>query len=96
MIAVQVCYAKPGLTFLRDLQVEQGTTVEQAIALSGVLHAAPEIDLGAVRIAVYNKLRTLDAVLREHDRIEICRPLIADPKESRRLRAKKREPVPAG
>jgi putative ubiquitin-RnfH superfamily antitoxin RatB of RatAB toxin-antitoxin module len=93
MIAVQVCYAKPGFTFLRDLQVAAGTTIEQAIAQSGVLQAAPEIDFGVSRVAIYNKLKTLDTVLREHDRVEICRPLIADPKESRRLRAKKRGPA---
>ena len=87
MIGVHVCYARPGHTFLRKLDVEPGTTIRQAIGASGVLEEVPEIDLAVCKVANNNKLKPLDTVLRERDRIEICRPLIADPKETRRRRA---------
>lgn len=83
---IQVCYASDALQFLRDLQVDAGTTLEQAIALSGVLQAAPEIDLATMAVGVYGKKKSLDTVLRQHDRVEIYRPLIADPKHARRRR----------
>jgi putative ubiquitin-RnfH superfamily antitoxin RatB of RatAB toxin-antitoxin module len=86
-IAVQVCYAGPGLQFLRDLIVPAGTTLHQAINLSGVIEAAPEIDLSVWRVGVFGKLKPLDTLLRDRDRVEIYRPLTADPKEARRKRA---------
>src|SRR3954468_9300245 len=89
-LAVQVCYASPQLQFLRELMVPAGTTLHQAIKLSGVIEAAPEIDLSVWRAGIYGKLKPLDTVLREHDRVEIYRPLVADPKEARRRRADKR------
>lgn len=85
-IVVQVCYATPHNQFLCDVQVSQGATLEQAIGQSGVLLAFPEIDLTQHRVGVHGKLKALDTVLRAHDRIEIYRPLVADPKESRRQR----------
>jgi len=83
---IEVCYASDALQFLRALQVPAGATIEQAIALSGVLAAAPDIDLAVMQVGIYAKKKTLDTVLREHDRIEIYRPLIADPKNARRRR----------
>jgi putative ubiquitin-RnfH superfamily antitoxin RatB of RatAB toxin-antitoxin module len=88
-INIQVCYASNALQFLRALRVDAGTTLEQAIALSGVLQAAPEIDLATMAVGIYAKKKTLDTVLREHDRVEIYRPLIADPKNARRRRSAK-------
>jgi putative ubiquitin-RnfH superfamily antitoxin RatB of RatAB toxin-antitoxin module len=85
-IAIQVCYASEAVQFLRDLRVDAGTTLEQAIALSGVRAAAPEIDLATMAVGIHAKKKTLDTVLREHDRVEIYRPLIADPKHARRRR----------
>lgn len=90
-IRVQVCYARPDLQLVRELAVPQGTTLRSAIQQSGVLRDAPEIDLSVCRIGIYGKLKTLDTVLREHDRVEVYRPLMADPKESRRKRAVKKE-----
>jgi putative ubiquitin-RnfH superfamily antitoxin RatB of RatAB toxin-antitoxin module len=89
-LAVQVCYAGPQRQFLLALQVPAGTTLHQAIKLSGVIESAPEIDLSVWRVGIHGKLKTLDTVLRENDRVEIYRPLIADPKEARRSRAGKR------
>jgi len=83
---IEVCYASDALQWLRALRVPAGATIEQAIALSGVLAAAPEIDLTVMQVGIYAKKKTLDTVLREHDRIEIYRPLIADPKNARRRR----------
>ena len=88
-IHVQVCYARPGMQVLRDLTVVAGATLQDAIAESGILAEFPEIDFITGRVGIYGKLKPLDTLLREHDRIEIYRPLIADPKESRRKRAKK-------
>lgn len=90
-IRVQVCYARPDRQILHDLTVPLDTTVRIAIECSGLLADAPEIDLNAWRVGVFGKLKALDDVLREHDRVELYRPLIADPKESRRKRAVKKE-----
>ena len=89
-IAVQVCYATPLREYYRDLEVEQGTTIEQAIVQSGVLDDIPGIDLALQPVGLFGKKRALDTVLRERDRIEIYRPLEADPKDSRRRRADKK------
>ena len=83
---VEVCYASDAAQFLRALRVPAGTTIEQAIALSGVLQEVPAIDLALMQVGIYAKKKTLDTVLREHDRVEIYRPLIADPKHARRRR----------
>ena len=90
-IKVQVCYATPTLEYLRDLNVAAGTTLEQAIVLSGLLQEVAGIDLATSPVGIYSKKKTLDTVLREHDRVEIYRPLIADPKQSRRKRAEKKQ-----
>ncbi len=86
-IRVQICYANPDTQYLRELRLPEGATLQSAIEQSGVLNDAPEIDLGAWHVGVYGKLKTLDTLLRNHDRVEIYRPLTADPKESRRKRA---------
>lgn len=86
-ITVQVCHALPDSTFLRSLSVPAGTTIEQAVALSGLLREIPAIDLAVNMVGIYGKKKPLDTVLREHDRVEVYRPLQADPKEARRRRA---------
>lgn len=90
-IRVQVCYARDDRQWLRELHVPDGTTLQSAIELSGLLQEAPEIDFTASRVGIHGKLKAPDTLLREHDRIEIYRPLIADPKESRRRRAMKKD-----
>ncbi|WP_420213883.1 RnfH family protein [Janthinobacterium fluminis] len=86
-ITVQVCYATPTWEFLRTLRVAAGTTLEQAVRLSGLLQEVPQLDLAGSAVGIYAKKKPLDTVLREHDRVEVYRPLLADPKESRRRRA---------
>ena len=66
-----------------------GMTVQDAIEQSGILQRYPDIDLSANRVGIFGKLVKLDQVLKERDRIEIYRPLQADPKEVRRQRAEK-------
>lgn len=86
-IHVQLCYAEPDLQILRDLTVASGATLQEAIIQSGVLREVGAIDLAACQVGIYGKLKPPDTILREHDRIEIYRPLIADPMETRRRRA---------
>ena len=86
-ITVQVCHALPDSTFLRSLRVPAGTSIEQAVAHSGLLQAIPGIDLAINMVGIYGKKKPLDSVLRDGDRVEVYRPLQADPKEARRRRA---------
>ncbi|OYO29200.1 RnfH family protein [Janthinobacterium sp. PC23-8] len=86
-LAVQVCYALPEAAFLRALNLPPGSTVQQAIEHSGLLLQHPEIDLAVNMVGIYGKKKTLDTVLRAQDRVEVYRPLQADPKEARRRRA---------
>ncbi|MFN3545476.1 MAG: RnfH family protein [Thiobacillus sp.] len=86
-IRVEVVYALPHEQTLLQVQLAEGATVEDAIRASGVLHAHPEIDLAKNKVGIFSKLVKLDEKVRDRDRVEIYRPLIADPKEVRRKRA---------
>jgi putative ubiquitin-RnfH superfamily antitoxin RatB of RatAB toxin-antitoxin module len=83
LIPVQVCYATPTEQRLVALEVAVGTTIAEAVRV-----AMPEIDLDLHRVGIFSKLKTPQTVLREHDRVELYRPLLADPKDARRKRAK--------
>ena len=87
MIQVEVIYALPHEQKLLKVEVSQGTTLEGAIEISGILNKYPDIDLSSNKVGIFSKLSKLDVVVRDKDRIEIFRPLIADPKEVRRKRA---------
>jgi len=91
LVQVYVCYAHAQREWIRPMQVKPGTTIGEAIEQSGVLQDFPEINLTTQPVGIYAKKKTLDTVLRERDRIEIYRPLVADPKDSRRKRAAKKE-----
>ncbi|MCH8163853.1 MAG: RnfH family protein, partial [Proteobacteria bacterium] len=69
--------------------VEDGTTIQQAIVTSGILDQCTAIDLETNEVGIFSKIVALDTLVRAGDRIEIYRPLILDPKQARRLRAKK-------
>ncbi|KXS32196.1 MAG: RnfH family protein [Gallionella sp.] len=86
-INIEVVYALPGEQTLLKRSVPAGTTVAEALQASGVLAKHPEIDMDKNKLGIFGKLTKADAVLRDKDRIEIYRPLIADPKEVRRKRA---------
>ncbi len=95
-INVEVVYALPHEQALLRLSVPQGSTVQDAIRLSGVTERHPEIDLSKNKLGIFGKLSKPDAVLRDRDRVEIYRPLIADPKEIRRKRAEEGKPMKKG
>lgn len=86
-INIEVVYALPTEQTLLKKAVPEGTTVMAAIEASGLLEKYPQLDLSAHKLGIFGKLTKADAVLRDKDRIEIYRPLIADPKEVRRKRA---------
>ena len=87
-ITVELIYIKPGSQNRLTLKLSQGSNINQAINRSGVLSHFPEIDLKVNKVGVFSKIQPLDTLLCEGDRIEIYRPLMADPKEARRRRAK--------
>jgi len=89
MLPIEVCYALPDRQTLIPLELPPGATVQQAIDASGILQRHPEIDLTRLRVGVFGKLRGLDAMLEAHDRVEIYRPLIVDPKLARQRRVEK-------
>jgi len=89
-VGVVLVYATPQQEFIQPMQVAPGTTIGQAIEGSGVLARFPEINLVTQPVGIYGKKKTLDTALRERDRIEIYRALVADPKDSRRKRAAKK------
>ena len=86
---IEVAYALPDKQSLISLEVEEGTTIKEAIEASGVLDTYNQIDLTRDKVGIFSKFARLDTVLREKDRIEIYRPLIADPKKVRKERAAK-------
>lgn len=86
-INVEVVYALAGVQDLARLNLPEGCTAMQAIEASGLLAKHPEIDVKKNKIGVFAKLAKADTVLRDRDRVEIYRPLIADPKEVRKQRA---------
>ena len=86
-VEVQVCYALPDTAFLHTLSLPAGSTLQQALEQSGLLQRHPEIDLAVNLVGIHGKKKTLDTVLRTQDRVEVYRPLQADPKEARRRRA---------
>jgi uncharacterized protein len=87
MIAVEVCYALADKQELSASSCRQAVDLQQALEASGLLAKYPEIDLKKNKFGIWNKLSKPDAVLRDFDRVEIYRPLIADPKEVRKQRA---------
>ena len=87
-IKVEVAYALPEEQVILLLHVDSGATIDEAIKLSGIMDHYPDIDPGTLnKVGIFGKLAKLDKVLQDGDRIEIYRPLIADPKEVRRKRA---------
>lgn len=86
-ILIEVAYALPSQQVILPVKVAEGTTAAQAIEASGLLHKFPEIDLSLNKLGIFGKLVRNDTILREHDRVEVYRSLIADPKEVRRQRA---------
>ncbi len=87
MMTVEVAYALPQRQEILALQVPVGATVLQAAEQSGIAQHFPEIDLASAKMGIFGKAAKGDAVLQSGDRVEIYRPLIADPKAVRKQRA---------
>ncbi|MCL7743362.1 RnfH family protein [Guyparkeria hydrothermalis] len=86
---VEVAYARPDVQVILEVDVPEGATAEEAIRASGILERFPEIDLTKQKVGIFSKVAPLSKDLREWDRVEIYRALIADPKAARRQRAQK-------
>ena len=95
-LAVEVVYARAEQQHVLRLELAPGSTLEQALRLSGLLERFPEIDLGTSTFGVFGKPTSPASPLRAGDRVEIYRPLLIDPRESRRRRAKRGVPPPPG
>lgn len=87
MMAVEVAYARPDKQVILRISVLKNATLEAAIRASGILEEFPEIDLSQNKVGIFGKLAKPNSALRPGDRIEIYRPLVADPKQARRERA---------
>ena len=94
-ITVEVAYALPDRQVILAAVVPANSTAHQAIELSGIIEKFPEIDLAKNKIGIFSRLVPLSQTLQAHDRVEIYRPLIADPKAARRERAARVEDEPA-
>ncbi|WP_166371878.1 RnfH family protein [Psychromonas sp. SA13A] len=89
LIDIEVVYGIPNKQVLLSLKVPEGTTIENCIKLSGIVKHFPEIVPSEAVVGIFSKPDKLDNTVKQGDRIEIYRPLTADPKEMRKLRAEK-------
>ena len=89
MLSIEVVFAGPGRQEIIALEVDDGTTIAEAVSLSGIVYKFPEYDFENLQKGIWNKVADENQVLADGDRIEIYRPLEADPKEARRRRASK-------
>jgi putative ubiquitin-RnfH superfamily antitoxin RatB of RatAB toxin-antitoxin module len=89
MLRIEVVYALRNRQTLLAFEVAEGTTVRLAVQRSGILQRYPDIDLASGDFGVFGKVVPPATVLRDGDRVEIYRPLIANPKQARRVRAQR-------
>lgn len=87
LLSVEVAYALPQRQDVVNLKLPEGSTLQQAVEASGLLQKYADIDLKKNKVGIFGKLSRADAVLKDRDRVEIYRPLLADPKEVRKKRA---------
>jgi hypothetical protein len=86
-ITVEVAHARPERQLILVVEIHAGATLEEAILASGILEQFPDIDLAGSKVGVFGKLGKPGDTLHDGDRVEIYRPLIADPKKVRKQRA---------
>lgn len=89
LLQVEVVYGVPEKQKIITISTPENTSIEQAINDSGIKDVFPEIDLSKNKVGIWNRAAKLSDVVEDGDRIEIYRPLIADPKEVRKRRAEK-------
>lgn len=87
---IEVACATPERQSVLRIEAAPACTVRQAIERSGILREFPEISLERCKVGVFGRLRQLDDLVVAGERVEIYRPLLADPKQARRLRARKK------
>ncbi|MGB3268592.1 MAG: RnfH family protein [Rhodanobacter sp.] len=88
-IAVEVVFADGGSAVVRRrAQVPRGSTVAEAITASGITPSLPQGAVDPARLGIFGRKATADQIVRDGDRIEICRPLLFDPMEARRRRSR--------
>jgi|TARA_B110000211_G_scaffold131825_1_gene151268 putative ubiquitin-RnfH superfamily antitoxin RatB of RatAB toxin-antitoxin module len=88
-LSIEVVYGTPTRQEIISCQVGPNTTIEQAILSSGIIEEFPEIDLTVNNVGIWNRAAKLTDMVKDLDRIEVYRPLLADPKEVRKRRAEK-------
>lgn len=86
-ISAEVCYALLDKQFLIPVKINEGATVEAVILASGILSLRDDVDLTKNKVGIFSRPAKLTDIVSDGDRVEIYRPLIADPKEMRRKRA---------
>jgi putative ubiquitin-RnfH superfamily antitoxin RatB of RatAB toxin-antitoxin module len=89
-IRVEVAYALPNAQTVISVALEAGATVGEALRASGIFERHPDIDAAGCAVGIWGRVVERSQPLRDRDRIEIYRPLQADPKEARRSRARSR------
>jgi putative ubiquitin-RnfH superfamily antitoxin RatB of RatAB toxin-antitoxin module len=85
---IEVAYATPDKQILLSMDVPVGCTVAEAISLSGIREEFPDMELDSKAVGIFSRKVSMDHELKEGDRVEIYRPLVADPKEMRKQRAR--------
>ncbi|MGB5226347.1 MAG: RnfH family protein [Arenicellales bacterium] len=93
---IEVVFALPKEQHVIDIEVPEQSTVDDAIRESKIMEKYPEIDLDVNKTGIFGKPAKRDAVLHAGDRVEIYRPLLCDPKEMRKLRAKEGKETRSG
>ncbi len=88
-VDIQICYASKQKTTIIELTMKCDSTIRDAIEFSQILIVHPEVDIDICKVGVFGKLKTLSSVVQQGDRVEIYRPLTADPMEARRRRSAK-------
>ena len=84
---VEIVFALPDRQVLEALEIDDGATVAEVIARSGLEKRFPGVDLSVLQVGVWGRPVDRSRVVREGDRVEIYRPLEIDPREARRLKA---------
>lgn len=88
-IRVEVAYAEPERQKIIRLIMNEGATLQQAVERSAMVHFFPHLDIDKASFGIFSHPQKGDYILQDGDRVEIYRPLIADPKEMRRQRARR-------
>lgn len=87
-IRVEVAYATPDEQVILEVEVRDGSTLEEALEASRLYEKFPDANLRAAAVGIWGQVCERSRPVRDGDRIELYRPLVMDPRDARRLRAK--------